>query len=229
MSDDYDLWRAQHGQRAFQLERLIQPGLDECFDLFFAEGSQHASAKTARKTFGSGKADAIALITAAVQDLDAFSGHHFDQLLFLAAFIVMVAQHCNNGNTQPHQAIEQGVHLLWLAVIGKVAGNHQQIGFVAHARQRIAKAVIALGSEMNVCCCRDSHKLNKRSTGAAIFQAALSVFPWITSALFLCSARMSRLPHSATSMANILSSIRLPRNSTSLFGCASSTLKRCNS
>ena len=44
----------------------------------------------------------------------------------------MIAQHCDNRNTQPYQRIEQGMHFFRLAVIGEVAGDHQHISFIPY-------------------------------------------------------------------------------------------------
>ena len=105
------------------------------FDLPFAEGGQHAAAKAADKSLGPSKADAVALIAAAVEHFDSFIGHHPHEFLFTGTFIIMVAQHGDDGNTQAHQRIEQGMHFFGLAIVSEVAGDDQHICFIAHMGQ----------------------------------------------------------------------------------------------
>src|SRR5437763_7124717 len=80
----------QHGEGALQFHGLINGSLDKRLDLLLAKSSEHPTPKTAHEALGSGKAHAIALVTAAVQHLYAFGSHELHKLLLLAALIIMV-------------------------------------------------------------------------------------------------------------------------------------------
>src|SRR5689334_13843617 len=114
----HDLRRPEHAERPLQLHGFIERGLHECLDLSFTERSENAAAKAAQKALRPGEANSVALVAAAVQHLDPFRGHHLDEFLLLAAFVVVVAEHRNYGNSQPYKSVQQGSHLLRLAVIG---------------------------------------------------------------------------------------------------------------
>src|SRR5215510_15143142 len=98
VSDHHPLLGAQHGKRTLQLQSLIDRGLNKALQLRLAKRSEYAASKASEKSFGAGEADPIALVSAAIEDLDAFSRRHFHQLFGLATLIVMISQHSHNGD-----------------------------------------------------------------------------------------------------------------------------------
>src|SRR5579872_6162465 len=101
---DYDaLFGAQHRQGAFELERLVNRGLDDCLDLGFTEGGKHASSETSDEAFCPGESHTIAFISAAIEYLHTLVSHHFCEFYLLAAFEVVIAKHGDDGNTNAHE------------------------------------------------------------------------------------------------------------------------------
>ena len=107
VSHDHSFLRSQHGESALQLHGLIYRGLHKSLYFFFTKCRKHAPAKTAEKALGSGKANAVSFVAAAVQNFDSFSSHQADELLLLSALIIMVPEHRHNGNAQAHQGVQQ--------------------------------------------------------------------------------------------------------------------------
>jgi hypothetical protein len=60
-------WRAQLGQRRFQLHSLVQGLLDEQLDRGFAPGTERTAAKAAGKALGTGDAHALDLAGLAIE------------------------------------------------------------------------------------------------------------------------------------------------------------------
>src|SRR6476646_2435031 len=93
----------RHGALKFQ--GFVDGCTNEGFDLGLSKGGENAAAEAANKSLGSGKAHAVPLVSASVQNLDSFGSHHAHELGFATAFEVVITKHGNDGDAQPNQCI----------------------------------------------------------------------------------------------------------------------------
>src|SRR5947209_7644239 len=111
----------------------------------------------------------------------------------------MISEHSHRRDPRANHDIAKGFHLLGLAIVGKIAGQHEDIGLLAHTAELIVQRVLTGSRKMQVGGGCNSHL----------------EFPFeliVRRRRSRCSCTRLSRPHSLTSMANILSSIRLPRN-----------------
>src|SRR5437868_6470710 len=107
MGDYHALLGAQNRERTLQVHGFVDPGLHKCFNRGLAERSKSAAPKAPTKAFRPCETDSIPLIAAAVENLDALFDHESLQLVLFARFIIMIAQHCDDGQTDPYQSVQQ--------------------------------------------------------------------------------------------------------------------------
>ena len=91
MQHNDSLLRAQLSHGAFEFQRFINGSANESFDLGFTKGGKHAASKATHEAFGPREAYTIALVGAAVENLDSFRRHHAHQLRLAAALVIVIS------------------------------------------------------------------------------------------------------------------------------------------
>ena len=74
--------------------------MDKAFDGLLAPGRQHALAEAAREALHAGEAETVHLAGVAVEDVNAGVRQDLVHFLLLPGFVIMVAQHGNDGDPQ---------------------------------------------------------------------------------------------------------------------------------
>src|SRR5580692_1001038 len=126
----------------------------------------------------------------------------------------MIAQHNNRWNSQAHENVEQRLHLVRLTIIREVAREQENVRITAHSFKLIFQLGIALRIEVQIGGGSDSHadrRFASCGVGAGVARAFAERFSSLSRRRRVSSRRFSRA-HSFTSIANIFSSTRLPRN-----------------
>src|ERR1043166_4537904 len=104
----------------------------------------------------------------------------------------------------------------------EIAGQDQHVRLVARARELFMDGAVLGREKVQVGSGGNSHAFATLPPRRAPLRLA-AILNWSASRR---TPRMSAIPHSATSMANILSSTRLPRKGAEGFGFATSLAKR---
>src|SRR5215831_16890230 len=127
MKYDNSLWRSQLRHRPLQLQSFINACANKGFDLLLAKGGQHTSPESANETLGTRKTYPVSFVRATIEHLDSFLRHHSHELGLAIAFKVMVSEHCDRGESEPHQHIQQRLHFIRPAEVGQVPGENEHI------------------------------------------------------------------------------------------------------
>src|SRR5262249_34881985 len=107
------------------------------------------------KTLGAGETDSVPFISGSIENFDSFRGHHADELGFLPAFVVVIAEHGHRWSADTHQHVDQRFHLFRPAKTRQVACNDENISLVAHMAELLLQdtqrlcAVVQIGSGSN--------------------------------------------------------------------------------
>src|SRR5437773_9046749 len=117
MQHNDSLLRAQLSHSAFEFQRFINRSAHESFDLGLTKRCKYAASKATNKTLGPREAHPIALVGAAVENLDSLRRHHPHQLHLAAAFVIVISQHRHRGHAQPNQRVQEWLHLRGLTKI----------------------------------------------------------------------------------------------------------------
>src|SRR5579872_2596110 len=195
---DDALLRAQLRHGSFQLQCFVDGCLNELLYLRFSECGQDTAPKPSWKSLRSRETNAVPFVRRTVQHLDARARHHSDQFALLPALIVMIAQNHDSRNSRTHYNVQQRFHLVRLAEVGEISSHYQHVCHITYAAQLIEQLVVLRSVEMQIGSRCNSHAVR---------------VPRESSCRRRCrnSTNMSSKPHSLTSMANILLSIKLPR------------------
>src|SRR5437867_940895 len=102
MQNDDTFLGPQLHHRSLEFEGFVDPRLHKRLDRWFAESGKHTASKSTGKPLAAGKSHSISLVSRTVQDLDAFGSHHSHQVLFVAAFVIVVSKHCDRGYANAH-------------------------------------------------------------------------------------------------------------------------------
>src|ERR1700757_5364035 len=138
MQHNDSLLRAQLRHSALEFQRFINRSAHESFYLGLTKRCKYAASKATNKTLGSCEAHTIALVRAAVENLDSLGRHHAHQLRLAATLVIVISQHRYRRNSEPNQRVQERFHLRRLAKIREVAGQDQQVGLIAHLVELIA-------------------------------------------------------------------------------------------
>jgi hypothetical protein len=122
----------QPAQRSLQLERLIHRFPHELFDQRLSPGSQRTSAEAAGKAFDAGKADPEYLVRIAVEYAYPRVRQNPRHLAHLAALVVMVAEHRDNGNCDRCKRPGHVTSFLGIPPVRQVPTEGQDIRVLGH-------------------------------------------------------------------------------------------------
>src|SRR5436190_8638622 len=121
----------------------------------------------------------------------------------------MVAEDCDGRQAKAHQYVQQRLHFLRAPIVGEIACNHKNVCFVSDAVQLIMQRAQPLGSEMQIGCGCNSHKLCLcLLAGGPPSWAPVACLRNLCVRNPLCR---SSNPQSFMSIENMFSSTRLPR------------------
>src|SRR5207245_9016488 len=110
----------------------------QSFDLGLTKRCKYAASKATNKTLGPREAHPLALVGAAVENLDSLRRHHPHQLHLAAAFVIVISQHRHRGHAQPNLRVPELLHLRGLTKIREVTDQAPQAALVAHRVDLIA-------------------------------------------------------------------------------------------
>ncbi|MCY1227719.1 hypothetical protein D9M72_400050 [compost metagenome] len=142
--------RAQLGQRRFELHRLVQRLLHEQFDCRLTPRAQRTAPEPAAKPFHARNAHAFDLADRAVEHAHAGVRERAAHHLGRARFVVMVAQHGDDGNVHRAQFLGEHASFLFGAVVGQVAAQQQRVGFFVRLREQAAQGAAGVLLDMDV-------------------------------------------------------------------------------
>ena len=143
--------RAQARQRGLELQRLVDRFLDEALDRPLAPGPERAAAEAAAEPFDAREPDAVDLGGFAVEDRHAGIGQNLADLVLVAAFIVVVAEHGDDGNVdRRRQLAGEDARLFRKSVVGKIPAQDQDVGRLADLREELMKDALRAFRHVNV-------------------------------------------------------------------------------
>src|SRR6185437_1120452 len=103
---------------------------DKGLDSLLSERHQFVRGEASAESLGSCKADSIHFEAVAVQQVNTGDAQHACDLILMAAFVVMISEYGDYRDVNVLQHTEHDFHLFRVAMIGKVAGDHESIGQV---------------------------------------------------------------------------------------------------
>src|ERR1700739_547800 len=119
----------------------------------------------------------------------------------MAALVIVVSENSDDRNPDVFKHSQACMHLLRLAVIGQIPRNHDCVSKLIHPRKIADVLLMVFRAQMDVGNCCEPHPSLRVSSSTRNKRGRRSPYSW----------NRSRSPHSFTSMANILGSIREPR------------------
>ena len=106
--------------------------------------------EASRKSLRPGKSHSVHFKAVPVEQVHSSHAQHAGQLVLVAALMIVIAKHGNDGNMHMLQHREHGAHLLRQSVIGKVSGNHKGIGQLVDHRKCRDVLLVILRLQMNI-------------------------------------------------------------------------------
>ena len=106
------------GEPIVQLHRFTLRNFDEGLDSLLAKRHQFVGRKPSAESLGACEANSINLEAVAVEQVNAGNPQHTGNFILVTAFVVVVPQHRDHGNTDVLKDPENELHLLRIAVIG---------------------------------------------------------------------------------------------------------------
>src|SRR6266496_336518 len=121
----------------------------------------------------------------------------------------MVAEDRDGRHAKAHQYVQQRLHFFRAPIVSEIAGNYKNVCFVTNSVQLIMQRAQSLGSEMQIRCGCNSHKLCPcLFAGGPPSWSRVACLRNLRVRKPLCR---SSNPQSFMSIENIFSSTRLPR------------------
>ncbi len=176
----------QGAQLVLELARFVHHFVDERLDDRLAERRELAAAEAAEESLHAGKADALDLDRLLVEHGHAGIAEDRADLLRLAAFVIVVAEHADDRDRASADVLGEDLRLPRLAEIGEVAAQHQHVGVVGDFGEQLAIGRDAVLHHVEVADRRDAQLVR-----------------WLSRSPY-CSSRLptaSEKPHWSTSIA----------------------------
>src|SRR5262249_32681039 len=100
------LCRTQLGKRSLELQRLLDAGMNKRLDLWLAESCEDSTSEPADESFCPCETHAVALISTPIKHLDALLREHSHKVAFVAALVIVIAEHNDCRKPQSHQHVQ---------------------------------------------------------------------------------------------------------------------------
>ncbi len=194
--------RAQAGERSLELERLVEGLAHEGLDRGLAPGAEGVAAEAAAEALDAGEADPEQLDRLTVEQLHAGVEQHVAELGRVPRLEVVVAEHRDDRGLDVGELADQHLGLLDRAVVGQVAGQHQDVGrqrrLLGDRRQQALRAAgdvqVAERGDADGAGRVGHEASGQRGASMAAVQWAMSsgaMWPWTSRASSYCQRTMS--------------------------------------
>ncbi len=157
MQDDHGALGPHLPERIFEPHGFLDAFGDHRLDRRFAEGAEHMAAEAAGKALDAGKTDAVDLDRLTFQKMHARTLDDRRHLVHMAAFVIVVAEHADDGDGAGAQVGREQFRLGRFAEIGQVAGEDENVGSMGDLGEEIPVGLWAVFLDMQVAdgCDRD--------------------------------------------------------------------------
>src|ERR1700694_517101 len=158
---------AELEERGLELELLGDAGVDELLERGLAEALELRVLEATRKTLDAGDAEALVLPGRSVEHVDAGGGELAANLGSVPGLEVMVAEHGALRDLELAEFLDEPVRLLGRAVVGQIAGEQEDVGFVVDALEHVPNGLSGVGAAMEIPHGCDSHPSPLSATAGA--------------------------------------------------------------